>query len=357
MNMIRSIFKNPSAFAALYRAPASNNVKGCRNKPGNPPSLHTFIFEMISKPLRIKFIYTMICVLLMLTSCSGKKEPLAANGKFKIVTTTGMIKDAVEHVVGDKAEVIALMGPGVDPHLYKATQGDLKKLTAADIVFYNGLHLEGKMGEVFEKLGHLKPVIAVSKNIPESRLRTIPGFNNTHDPHIWFDVSLWEEAVKTITEFMVEHDSASAQVYQQNSKAYRHQMDSLHHSIKQQLQQIPAEQRVLITAHDAFGYFGDAYGIEVHGLQGISTVSEFGLKDVTDLVNFIIDRKIKAIFVETSVSQKSINAVVEGCNQKGWNVRIGGSLYSDAMGAAGTPEGNYLGMVNANVNTIVTALK
>jgi manganese/zinc/iron transport system substrate-binding protein len=134
-------------------------------------------------------------------------------------------------------------------------------------------------------------------------------------------------------------------------------MDSLHNSVKQQLQQIPAEQRVLITAHDAFGYFGDAYGIEVRGLQGISTVSEFGLKDVTDLVNFIIARKIKAIFVETSVSQKSINAVVEGCNQKGWNVKIGGSLYSDAMGAAGTPEGNYLGMVSANVNTIVTALK
>lgn len=311
----------------------------------------------MQKLVSIKFISALFAVLILLSACADKKDQPAGDRKFRIVTTTGMIKDAVEHVVGDKAEVIALMGPGVDPHLYKATQGDLEKLTSADIVFYNGLHLEGKMGEVFEKLGHLKPVIAVSKDIPESRLRTIPGFDNLHDPHIWFDVNLWEEAVKAVTGFMVDYDSASATFYRANSKTYLTRMDSLHSSVKQQLSQIPEQQRVLITAHDAFGYFGDAYGIEVRGLQGISTVSEFGLKDVTELVNFIISRKIKAIFVETSVSQKSINAVVEGCNQKGWNVKIGGSLYSDAMGAAGTPEGNYLGMVSANVNLIVTALK
>lgn len=302
------------------------------------------------------FLFSFITAI-VLGSCSGRKDSFTGNKKIRIVTTTGMIKDAVEHVTGDKAEVIALMGPGVDPHLYKATQGDLEKLTSADIVFYTGLHLEGKMGEVFEKLGRLKPVIAVSKDIPESRLRTIPGFAGTHDPHIWFNVNLWEEAVKAVKGFMIEYDSASADLYTRNASAYLKQMDSLHNSVKEQLQQIPAEQRVLITAHDAFGYFGEAYGIEVRGLQGISTVSEFGLKDVTDLVNFIISRKIKAIFVETSVSQKSINAVVEGCNQKGWQVKVGGSLYSDAMGAEGTPSGNYLGMVRANVNTIVTALK
>jgi manganese/zinc/iron transport system substrate-binding protein len=303
------------------------------------------------------FILFLIGASLLFLACDTQKKDRDKTQKIKIVTTTGMIKDAVEHVVGDKAEVIALMGPGVDPHLYKATQGDLDKLTHADVIFYNGLHLEGKMGEVFEKLGKLKPVIAVAKDIPESSLRTIPGFENTHDPHIWFNVKLWEEAVKAISGFMIEYDSASAPLYETNKLKYLAQMDSLHTAVKEQILLIPEQQRVLITAHDAFGYFGDAYNIEVRGLQGISTVSEFGLRDVTELVNFIISRKIKAIFVETSVSQKSINAVVEGCHQKGWDVKIGGSLYSDAMGAAGTPEGNYLGMVSANVRTIVTALK
>lgn len=297
-----------------------------------------------------------LLIALFTAACSVKKET-TRTGKIKIVTTTGMIKDAVENIAGDRAEVIALMGPGVDPHLYKATHGDLESLTSADIIFYNGLHLEGKMGEVFEKLGRQKPVIALAQNIPDSLLRTIPGFDNTHDPHIWFDVKLWAKAIHTITEFMVEYDSVSASSYQTNSKKYQLALDSLNTAVQRQLEEIPQPQRVLITAHDAFGYFGDAYAIEVRGLQGISTVSEFGLKDVTELVNFIIARKIKAIFVETSVSQKSINAVVEGCTQKGWPVKIGGSLYSDAMGADGTPEGNYIGMVNANVNTIVTALK
>jgi manganese/zinc/iron transport system substrate-binding protein len=303
--------------------------------------------------------YTQILVLIVFVSLLGscKKESANENGKIKIVTTTGMIKDAVENIAGSTVEVIALMGPGVDPHLYKATQGDLEKLTNADIVFYNGLHLEGKMGEIMEKLGRLKPVIAVSSEIPESRLRTVPGFQGTHDPHIWFDVKLWEEAVKTISSFLQEYDSSNAALYTANSKKYLSQMDSLHDVTKKRIMEIPASQRVLITAHDAFGYFGDAYGIEVRGLQGISTMSEFGLKDVTELVNFIISRKIKAIFVETSVSQKSINAVVEGCHQKGWDVKIGGSLYSDAMGAEGTPEGNYIGMVSKNVETIVNSLK
>lgn len=308
----------------------------------------------------MKIAYHHILILIGATflfgSCGNNKET-TASGKIKIVTTVGMIKDAVENIAGDRAEVIALMGPGVDPHLYKATQGDLDKLTSADIVFYGGLHLEGKMGEVLEKLGKLKPVIAVSSEIPDSLLRNVPGFQGTHDPHIWFDVKLWEEAVKTVSNFLQKYDSANKTTYQTKTQQYLGRMDSLHESVKARISEIPKEQRVLITAHDAFGYFGDAYGIEVKGLQGISTVSEFGLRDVTELVNFIISRKIKAIFVETSVSEKSINAVVEGCKQKGWDVKIGGSLFSDAMGAAGTPEGNYIGMVNKNVETIVTALK
>jgi manganese/zinc/iron transport system substrate-binding protein len=304
----------------------------------------------------IKYFFSILVLITLLVSCSTKAEN-DSQKKMLIVTTTGMIQDAVKNIVGDQAAVIALMGPGVDPHLYKATQGDLQKLTNANIVFYNGLHLEGKMGEVLEKLGYTKPVVAVSENIPDSLLRAVPGFQGTHDPHIWFDVNLWKEAVKAIATFMQAQDSANSTRYAVNASAYLVQLDSLHNAVKRSIEEIPAEQRVLITAHDAFGYFGDAYGIEVHGLQGISTVSEFGLKDVTNLVDFIIKRKIKAIFVETSVSERSINAVVQGCRQKGWNVIIGGSLYSDAMGEAGTPEGNYIGMVSANVQTIVSSLK
>jgi manganese/zinc/iron transport system substrate-binding protein len=300
--------------------------------------------------------YTLI-IIGLLVSCTPKKDGATEAKKITIVTTTGMIKDAALNIAGDKADVIALMGPGVDPHLYKATQGDLQKLTNADIVFYNGLHLEGKMGEVLEKLGHLKPVIAISNEIPESRLREVPGFGGTHDPHIWFDVKLWKEAAKTIGGFMVEFDSANQQYYEARTQRYLLTLDSLHAAVQTRILEIPESQRILITAHDAFGYFGDAYNIQVRGLQGISTVSEFGLKDVTELVNFIISKKIKAIFVESSVSPKSIEAIQQGCESKGWKVVIGGSLYSDAMGADGTLEGTYVGMVNANVNTIVNALK
>lgn len=314
------------------------------HKKTNPISLITIIQLLL------------VASILFATGCS-KKETTEQNGKLVIVTTTGMIKDAIQHVAGEHAEVIALMGPGVDPHLYKATQGDLEKLTNADIVFYNGLHLEGKMGDVLEKLGHLKPVVAVASDIPDSLLRAVPGFGGTHDPHIWFDVKLWENAVRTIAKTLQKQDSVHAGEYASNSASYIAEMDSLHEVVKQKIAEVPEQQRVLITAHDAFGYFGDAYNIHVRGLQGISTVAEFGVKDVTDLVNFIIERKIKAIFVETSVSQKSIEAVAEGCRQKGWEIKIGGSLFSDAMGADGTPEGNYIGMVSANVKTIVDALK
>lgn len=299
-------------------------------------------------------IFTLIVVLF--SSCNPTVED-ASSGRLNIVTTTGMIEDAVKHVVGDSADVLALMGPGVDPHLYKATQGDLKKLIGAKVIFYNGLHLEGKMGEVLEKLGATKPVIAVAENIPPTRLRKVPEFNDSYDPHIWFDVDLWKEAVAQIDKSMQKIDTANSAYYHKNAERYLLQLDSLHNATRQQIAAIPQQQRVLITAHDAFGYFGEAYNIEVKGLQGISTLSEYGLRDVSDLAQFISDRKIKAVFVETSVSQKAINAVVEGCQQKGFDVQIGGSLYSDAMGEKGTKDGTYLGMVDANVKTIVNALR
>jgi manganese/zinc/iron transport system substrate-binding protein len=285
---------------------------------------------------------------------SATDSPVKLN---KVVTTTGMIADAVKNIAGDSLTVEALMGPGVDPHLYKATQGDLRKLSDADLVLYNGLLLEGKMGEVLDKLGRLKPVIAVAETIDHSRLLASPLYQNAYDPHVWFDVTLWQQVVKKISNALQEADPDNAGYYQSNTDRYLSELESLHHQVRQQLTEIPEAQRVLITAHDAFEYFGRAYGIEVRGLQGLSTVSEFGLKDITELVQFIIDRNIKAVFVETSISERSIQAVVEGCQKRGHQVRIGGSLYSDAMGNYGTPEGTYIGMVNANVNTITQALK
>lgn len=292
----------------------------------------------------------------ILIGCQGESDENPGN-KIKIVTTTGMIADAVINIAGDTLEVEALMGPGVDPHLYKATQGDLKKLTSADLVLYNGLLLEGKMGEILEKLGRIKPVIAVGTAIDTTRLLGNPLFHNAYDPHIWFDVSLWKQVVNKINKSLQEFDPVHADYYDRNSEKYLKRLDSLHLKVKTQIARIPPDQRVLITAHDAFEYFGRAYNIEVRGLQGLSTLTEFGLKDITDLVKYIIERQIKAVFIETSISERSIRAVVEGCNQRGHNVRIGGSLYSDAMGAKNTPEGTYIGMVNANVQTITRALK
>ena len=292
---------------------------------------------------------------ILLGSChQTKKEQI---GKPTIVTTTGMIYDAVRQIGGDYVSAVSLMGPGVDPHLYKATQGDLQKLQSADLILYNGLHLEGKMGEVFEKLGRIKKVKAVSADISKDRLRASQLYANAHDPHIWFDVKLWQEAVVFVKKSLIEIDSIHQDVYEQNTLRYLKQLDSLHQSTINAIASIPESQRLLITAHDAFGYFGDAYNIRVEGLQGISTLAEPGLKDITVLVDLIVESGVKAVFIETSVSERAINAVIEGCQQRGHTVTIGGSLYSDAMGPFGEFEGTYIGMVSSNVSKIVSALK
>ncbi len=301
--------------------------------------------------------WSLLLAAVVLSSCRNNNSADTPSARKKIVTTTSLIKDAVLNITGKHVEVISLMGPGVDPHLYKATQGDLDKLLHADLIVYNGLHLEGKMSEVLEKLSHRKPVYAMASNIPDSLLRRAPGFENTFDPHIWFDVKLWSLAVANLAEYLQEWDEQNAEHYKSNAAVYAAQLDSLHHWVIRSVDSIPPAQRVLITAHDAFGYFGRAYHIEVRGLQGISTLSEFGLRDITSLADFILSRKIKAVFVETSVPEKSIRALLDGCRQRGWNVQLGGSLYSDALGPEGTPEGTYIGMVKANVHTIVQALK
>jgi len=245
----------------------------------------------------------------------------------------------------------------VDPHLYKATQSDIQKLENADIIFYNGLNLEGKLSDIFVRMGAKKPTVAVTETIPPEKLREPGEFDGHYDPHVWFDISLWTYAVERVRDALMELDPEHAETYRQNAAAYMKQLQELDGYAKEQIAQIPERSRVLVTAHDAFGYFGQAYGMEVMGLQGISTDAEYGVKDVQNLVNTLVERQIKAVFIESSVSPKAIEAVVEGAKEKGHDVVIGGELFSDALGAAGTPEGTYIGMFRYNIDTIVNALK
>ncbi|WP_274363555.1 metal ABC transporter solute-binding protein, Zn/Mn family [Paenibacillus thermotolerans] len=294
-------------------------------------------------------------------SACGRQEAstgVSAGGKVKATATIGMITDLVRNVGGEHVEVSGIMKAGVDPHLYKASEGDIHKLDTADIIFYNGLHLEGKMVEILEKMAKDKPTVAVSKNIPPSRLLAgDPEQGTGHDPHIWFNVQHWMSAVETIRDELVKLDPSHADTYKNNAEQYLKKLKELDAYTKEQIASIPAGQRVLVTAHDAFGYFGEAYSIKVMGLQGISTASEAGTKDVTELRDYLVDNKIKAVFIESSVPRKAIDAVIQGAKEKGHTIVIGGELFSDAMGEEGTEEGTYIGMVRHNVDTIVKALK
>lgn len=303
-------------------------------------------------------IFLPLLALLVIPACSNPAPVAKSDGdQLTVTATTGMITDAVRIVGGDRVTVSGLMGPGVDPHLYKATQGDLAKLSGADIVFYNGLHLEGRMVDVFENLAKRIPTIAVGENIPTDKLRTPPEFNGHYDPHVWFDVSLWKYAVEAIRDALIKTDPAHESEYQQNADTYLAELTELDTYARDRFASVPADQRILITAHDAFGYMGIAYDVEVHGLQGISTAAEYGLQDVTSMVDLIVEKKIRAVFVESSVSPRSIEALVQGTKSKGHEILIGGQLFSDALGAEDTPEGHYIGMVRHNVDTIVEALQ
>jgi manganese/zinc/iron transport system substrate-binding protein len=249
------------------------------------------------------------------------------------------------------------MGPGVDPHLYRPTASDVGALDDADVIAYNGLHLEGRMTDLFEGLARTgKPTFPVSEGLDPARLRSPPEFKGQHDPHVWFDVGLWSQAVGAVQDELARVDPASAATYERNADAYRAQLAELDAYVRRRAAEVPAESRVLITAHDAFGYFGAAYGFEVRGLQGTSTSSEAGAGDVQDLATFICDRRIRALFVESSIPRRTIAAVQEAAQDRGCLVDVGGQLFSDAMGDAGTPEGTYLGMVRHNIDTIVDAL-
>lgn len=293
-----------------------------------------------------------------LAACDSKGAAAGAStsGQLKVVCTTGMIADAARNVGGDRVEVTQLMGAGVDPHLYRATPGDMRLLRNADVVLSNGLHLEGRMVDVLEKPGDGVLAKSISGAMDHARLMRPPEFEGQYDPHVWFDVSLWSSAVEATRDAFIERDAGNAPTYRANAEKYLAELQQLHTWCRDQLATIPKDRRILVTAHDAFGYFGRAYDVEVKAIQGVSTDSEAGVKDINNLVDLIVDRKIGAVFVESSVPAKTITALVEGCKARGHNVVIGGELFSDAMGASGTPEGTYVGMVRHNVNTIVKAL-
>ncbi len=282
---------------------------------------------------------------------AGVKTP------YKVVATTGMVADIVRAVAGDKAEVSNIIGEGVDPHLYKPTRADVARLMEADVVFYSGLLLEGKMSDVLVKVSRDKPVHAVTELVEESYLLEPPEMQGHFDPHLWMDVKGWMEAVKAVTKALSEYDTANADHYQKNSEAYLEQLTALDSYAKEKAATIPEKSRVLVTAHDAFNYMGRAYGLEVIGIQGISTESEAGLDDLNKLVDLLVEREITAVFIETSVADKNIKALLEGARARGHQVEVGGELFSDAMGAPGTYEGTYIGMIDHNITTIVRALK
>lgn len=304
------------------------------------------------------FVLFTIMPLLLLTACSNESSSANnENEKLKVTTTIAQIADGVNNIGGEMVEVQSLMGPGTDPHLYKATQSDIAKLQDADVIFYNGLNLEGKMHDILDKMNDQKPTYAISESIKEEDLLDDEDDKNAVDPHVWFDIDLWKHALEEVKSGLIEADPANKEYYEKNAEEYFKKLDDLKVYASEQLKTIPEDQRVLVTAHDAFGYFGAAYEMEVLGLQGLSTDAEFGLGDVQHLVDTLVNREIKAVFVESSISERSINAVIEGAQQKGHEVGVGGELYSDAMGEEGTEEGTYIGMYKHNIDTVTKALK
>ena len=300
--------------------------------------------------------------LALLSSCAPQGEPTQNTTepeKISIVCTTGMLADLAKDVAGDFAEVTSLMGPGVDPHLYKASQGDLKQLQSADLIIYNGLHLEAKLGTILEKMAERpdKKVVAAAEAIDASQLIESDEEGEAYDPHVWMDVALWKETIDPMAQAIIELMPSKKGAIEANANYKRSLLEELDRKVRNELNTIPDEKRIMITAHDAFSYFGRAYAVEVMGLQGVSTLSEAGLKDVTRMVDLIIERDIRAIFVETIVSDRSMQSVIAGCKEKGHEVSLESALFSDAMGAENTPEGTYEGMVLHNVNLLVQALK
>ena len=293
---------------------------------------------------------------IIFVGCGSDTSPSGPIGErsVRIVATTSMVADLAREVGGDRVDVVGLMGAGVDPHLYKASEGDVGRMAAADLILYNGLHLEGKMVDVLERLGDR--AAAVTDDIDRSQLTSPPAFQGNYDPHVWMDVAMWRDAVGTVADRLAALDSAHAEGYRARAAAYETRLDSLDAWVRTYVERLPADERILVTAHDAFGYFGRAYGFDVHGLQGISTATEAGTADVQNLAAFVAEREVPALFVESSVPARSIEAVREAVRSRGHAVEIGGNLYSDALGGTGSGAEDYVGMIRHNVRTIVDAL-
>ena len=310
---------------------------------------------MWKKHNKIYFLLGIGVLLCLGCAQDGKKK---RDGKLRVVTTTTMLTDLLKKIGGDAIRIDGLMGSGVDPHLYKASEGDVSKLFNADVVFYNGLHLEGKLEEVFGKMKQQNKVtLAVSDALDPSRLIGSENFASNFDPHIWFDVENWKKVTQYVSKQLAEIDPDNAVIYRENAEDYLGRLDALQNQVVSISNALPNERRILVTAHDAFNYFGKAYNFEVVGLQGISTATEAGVQDVQQLASFIVQHKVKAIFVESSIPRRTVEALQAAVEAKGEKVAIGGTLYSDALGSPRSDEGTYIGMFTYNVKTIVKALR
>lgn len=295
-----------------------------------------------------------------LSACTENSE--ANPDSIDVLTTTTVVRDAVQQVVGDQAEVESLMGPGVDPHSYRARESDVARMERADIIFYNGHHLEGAMAEVLEQMDQRTPTVAVAEAIESDRMiapdEEIFGedFAGQHDPHIWFDVQLWSQAIEVIRDELIELDPDNEEQYRDNAENYQAELEELDQYIRDRIDELPEQQRVLITAHDAFGYLGSAYDMEVYGLQPLTTAVEAGTSDVRAMADLIVDREISAIFLESAVPPQGIEAVREAAQSRGFEVEIGGELYGDALGEPGSEYGTYIAAYRHNIDTIVDSL-
>ena len=301
--------------------------------------------------------FAMLPVLIIVAACGSRAPEATGSHDLQVVATTNIVADLVRTVGGPRVEVEALMGPGIDPHLYKASAGDVRRMSSAQAIFYSGLHLEGKMSEVLGRMDERGTrTVAVAECVPRENLIYSKDFSGVYDPHVWFDIALWSLTTRCVAETLAEFDPQNEDDYRARAEATIEELGALDAWVRERIEVLAPEQRILVTAHDAFGYFGRAYGFEVRGLLGVSTASEAGTSDVQELAEFITERRIPAIFVETSVPPRYVQALQEAVRARGFAVEIGGSLYSDSLGSPNTPEGNYEGTVRANVETIVTSL-